>query len=115
MIWDDEGYLLSKTNYSENDFYKLLGIQLKDDELVDELKFKVFSPQDSHGVVERNTFNFRYKFTSVIIKFTSCHTLTPVVIHTLILLYLLIFPFVSLSYPISYFVLRHPVMHLVRL
>ena len=29
------------TNYSENDFYKLLGIQLKDDELVDELKFKV--------------------------------------------------------------------------
>ena len=30
-----------KTNYSENDFYKLLGIQLKDDELVDELKFKV--------------------------------------------------------------------------
>ena len=25
-----------------------------------ELKFKVFSPQDSHGVVERNTFNFRY-------------------------------------------------------
>ena len=30
-----------KTNYSENDVYKLLGIQLKDDELVDELKFKV--------------------------------------------------------------------------
>ena len=25
-----------------------------------ELKFKVFSSQDSHGVVERNTFNFRY-------------------------------------------------------
>jgi hypothetical protein len=30
-----------KSNYNETDFYTLLGIQLNDEELVDELKFKV--------------------------------------------------------------------------